>query len=255
MINKTDMTNNCSQLEGKQLSQMPRHVAVIMDGNGRWAQKRNLPRVAGHKKGIDAARDIVKNCNDIGIPYLTLFGFSTENWKRPKDEVLELMKFLKYYLKTEVNDLDKQNIRLRVLGFRHRLESSIVDLIEKAEEKTKNNTGLQLSIALDYGGQQDIVHAVRSIVASGIDVDEIDEEVMRQHLMSQDIPDPDLIIRTSGEYRVSNFLLWQSAYSEFYFTDVFWPDFDRKELEKALQSFAKRDRRLGDVVGTISDVA
>ncbi len=225
----------------------PRHVAVIMDGNGRWAQKRGLPRIAGHKQGIESARVVVRACGELEIGYLTLFGFSTENWKRPDSEVSDLMGFLRFYLKSETPELNKNNVRLRVIGFRHRLSSDIVAMIEKAEKETAANTGLQLTIALDYGAQQEIVEAVRQIVQSGVDADSIDDATIRAHLMTADIPDPDLIIRTSGEHRISNFLLWQAAYAELYFTDTYWPDFGRAELEAALADYTRRDRRLGGI--------
>lgn len=226
---------------------LPVHVAVIMDGNGRWAKKRGMPRVAGHKQGIESAKTITRHAGEIGVQYLTLFGFSTENWKRPRDEVSELMRFLRYYLRVELSDLHKNNVRLRVIGFRHRLDQDIVKLIENAEHLTRNNTGLNLSIALDYGGQQDITQAVKDIVASGISPEDINEQTINEHLMTADLPAPDLIIRTSGEQRISNFLLWQSAYSEFYFTDVLWPDFGAEEFDAAMHSYCHRERRMGAI--------
>lgn len=235
---------------GKESSFLPDHVAIIMDGNGRWAKKRHFPRVAGHKQGIESAKEITRYAGELGIGYLTLFGFSTENWKRPQDEVSELMKFLRYYLRAELSNLNQNNVRLRVVGYRHRLDPDIVDMITHAEELTSVNTGLNLTIALDYGGQQDILEAVRHILKSGIDPVDLSEQDIQDHLMTADLPNPDLVIRTSGELRISNFLLWQSAYAEFYFTDTFWPDFNVNEFDKALESYSMRDRRMG----TITDI-
>lgn len=229
------------------IEKLPSHVAVIMDGNGRWAQKRSMPRVAGHKQGIESAKTITRHAGEIGVKYLTLFGFSTENWKRPAEEVSELMKFLRYYLKVELSDLHNNNVRLRMIGFRHRLEEDIVKLIENAEELTKSNTGLQLSIALDYGGQQDIMEAMRLMLKDGVNPDDVNEELVHEYLMTSEIPHPDLVIRTSGEHRISNFLLWQSAYAEYYFTETLWPDFNQEEFNKAMESYALRDRRMGAV--------
>lgn len=226
---------------------LPSHVAIIMDGNGRWAQKRGMPRVAGHKQGIESAKKVTRHAGKIGIKYLTLFGFSTENWKRPEDEVSELMKFLRYFLKVELSELHENNVCVRMVGFRHRLEKDIVQLIENAEELTANNTGLQLSIALDYGGQQDIMEAMRAMIKDGVNPDDINEELVHKYLMTSAIPHPDFLIRTSGELRISNFLLWQSAYAEYYFTDTFWPDFDEKAFNQALACYSARDRRMGAI--------
>jgi undecaprenyl diphosphate synthase len=223
----------------------PAHVAIIMDGNGRWANRRHLPRIAGHKQGIDSARKITRYAGEIGVQYLTLFGFSTENWKRPKSEVSGLMKFLRYYLRSELSDLNKNNVRLRVVGYRHRLDQDIVELIENAENLTAVNTGLNLSIALDYGGQQDILEATKKLIKSGISPDDLTEEDLQKHLMTNELPNPDLVIRTSGEHRISNFLLWQSAYAELYFTNVLWPDFNQEDFDAALECYAQRDRRMG----------
>lgn len=228
---------------------LPRHVAVIMDGNGRWATRRGLPRIAGHKQGIESARTVVRHCGELGIQYLTLFGFSTENWKRPEDEVADLMGFLRYYLKAEMPELVKNNVRLRVIGYRHRIAADIIALIEQAEQQSAANTGLQLTIALDYGAQQEMVEAVREIVRAGIAPEDITDETITNHLMTRGLPEPDLVVRTSGEHRISNFLLWQSAYAEFYFTDTLWPDFGAEALDLAIADFARRERRHGGVGG------
>ncbi len=230
---------------------VPVHIAVIMDGNGRWAKARGLPRTAGHKKGVDAVRETVEGAAEMGVKYLTLFGFSSENWKRPETEVSDLMGLLKYYLQREIATLHKKNIRFRIIGDRSRLSGDIVKLIENGEQLTKGNQGLQLTIALSYGGQADITHAAKLLaedVASGkITPDQITEEKLSEKLSTFDLPDPDLLIRTSGENRISNFLLWQTAYSEFVFVDTLWPEFDKNELAKAVGIFQKRERRFGAI--------
>ena len=234
---------------------MPRHVAIIMDGNGRWAKKRFMPRVAGHKQGIESAKVITRYAGEMGLNYLTLFGFSTENWKRPESEVSELMGYLRFYLKSELPEMHKNNVRLRVVGYRNRLAADIVELIENAENVTKDNTGLNLSIALDYGGQQDIIEATRAMMKDGLNPDDVNADVMRSYLMTGDLPEPDLLIRTSGEYRMSNFLLWQCAYTELYFTDVLWPDFRKKQFDAALKAFSTRERRMGNIGEVACEVA
>mgnify|MGYP000028100467 CR=1 FL=1 len=226
---------------------MPKHVAVIMDGNGRWAKARGLPRTAGHKQGLEAARRATQAASTIGIQYLTLFGFSNENWSRPKNEIFDLMGLLRMYLRAEAADLHKNNVRMRVIGRRDRLDADIVELIENTEKLTAANTGLNLTIALDYGGRQDIAQAVAQIVAKGVAVDAVNEDMIADHLMTANMPEPDLLIRTSGEERISNFLLWQCAYTEFYFTDVLWPDFSFEHMEQAVIAYACRQRRFGGV--------
>ncbi len=228
----------------------PRHIAIVMDGNGRWASSRGLPRTAGHHKGVEAARRTVKNAHKMDIEYLTLFGFSSENWSRPRKEVQELMRLLRFYLRAETADLHKNNIRLRVIGDRVRLDKDIVELIENAESLTGDNDGMTLTIALNYGGRHDIIQAVaktaREMVKNSMPQDEqTAAELFPRFLMTDDIPDPDLIIRTSGEQRISNFLLWQCAYSELIFTDVLWPDFNQEHFEKAITEYGQRDRRFG----------
>ncbi|WP_321391487.1 isoprenyl transferase [Emcibacter sp.] len=227
----------------------PSHIAIIMDGNGRWAKKRLLPKVAGHRKGAEVVRKCVKECSRIGVKYLTLYAFSSENWKRPEDEVKDLMGLLKHYLNNEIDQLNKQNVRLRFIGGRERLSPAINELIENAEKKTGANTGLQLILALNYGAQSEIVMAARELarqVAEGsLSPDDIDEGMFAKHLYLPDIPDPDVIIRTSGEQRLSNFLLWQAAYSEFIFVETLWPDFTEESIAEAICEYHKRERRYG----------
>ncbi len=231
----------------------PEHVAIIMDGNGRWAKARGLPRVAGHRRGGEAVRRTVTAAGELGIPYLTLFGFSSENWKRPADEVDDLMGLLRHYLRGEVAELHRNNVRVRVIGERERLAPDIVNLIDNTEALTAGNTGLRLSVALSYGGRAEIAGAERRIaeaaIAGRLAPAEIDEAVFARYLLTADMPDPDLVIRTSGEQRLSNFLLWQTAYSEFVFIDTLWPDFTKADLERALSEFHGRERRYGATVG------
>ncbi len=231
----------------------PAHVAIIMDGNGRWAKARGLPRVAGHRRGGEAVRRTVTAAGELGIPYLTLFGFSSENWKRPADEVDDLMGLLRHYLRGEVAELHRNNVRVRVIGERERLAPDIVNLIDNTEALTAGNTGLRLSVALSYGGRAEIAGAARRIaeaaIAGRLAPAEIDEAVFARYLLTADMPDPDLVIRTSGEQRLSNFLLWQTAYSEFVFIDTLWPDFTKADLERALSEFHGRERRYGATVG------
>ncbi|WP_280842029.1 isoprenyl transferase [Haematospirillum sp. H1815] len=229
------------------------HVAIIMDGNGRWAQKRGLPRVAGHKRGADAVRVVVEAAPSLGIDQLTLFGFSSENWKRPQSEVSALMGLLRLYLKSEISRLHAEGVRLRFMGDRFGLADDIVALMADAEERTAGNSSLDLVIAINYGSRAEIVSAVQKLagmVRDGLlDAGSISEDLFSSSLMIPGLPDPDLLIRTSGEQRISNFLLWQCAYTEFVFTDVLWPDFNKAELAKCLQAFAVRDRRFGALTG------
>lgn len=234
------------------VSTLPVHVAVIMDGNGRWARARGLSRTEGHKKGAEAAQKVVENARDLGIKYLTLFTFSSENWQRPVEEVGELMGLLRFYLKKETAELHKSNARLRVIGERDRLAADIVKMIEQAEDLTKNNTGITVVIALSYGGRQDITQAVRNIAKAAkrgdIDAASIDDAMISKFLLTDGIPDPDLVIRTSGEARISNFLLWQMAYAELFFTNTLWPDFSKSDLEEGLAFYAGRERRFGGLI-------
>jgi undecaprenyl diphosphate synthase len=233
---------------------LPRHIAIIMDGNGRWAQARGLPRIAGHRQGAEAVRRTVRAAGELGIPYLTLFGFSSENWKRPLTEVDDLMGLLRHYLRGEIAELHRNGVRLRVIGDRERLAPDIVTLIANAEELTRENSGVNLTIALSYGGRAEIVAAVRVLAAKAaageLPADEIDEVVISRHLFTANIPDPDLLIRTSGEQRISNFLLWQCAYSELVFTKTLWPDFGQADLEQAIADFGCRERRYGASIGS-----
>lgn len=228
---------------------VPLHLAVIMDGNGRWAKARGLPRTAGHKRGADAARRTVTAAAKMGLRYLTLYSFSSENWKRPVDEVNDLMGLLRWYLKNEVRELHKNGIRLRVVGERGRLDQEILDLIEEGEGLTRSNAQMDLIMALSYGSRQEMVAAMqdmaRAVAEGRLSPEEIDERAFEQRLWTSDIPDPDLILRTSGEQRLSNFLLWQSAYSELMFVDCLWPDFGEAELTAAIEEFRRRDRRYG----------
>ncbi|HFA7692035.1 TPA: isoprenyl transferase [Neisseria gonorrhoeae] len=222
---------------------IPRHIAVIMDGNGRWAKKRFLPRIMGHKRGLDALENMVKHCAKLGVQYLTVFAFSTENWRRPEDEVSFLMGLFLQALQKQVRRLHENNMRLKILGSRERFNRQILQGIEEAEALTANNTGLTLSIAADYGGRWDILQAANKLIAEG--VSEITEDTLAKHLMLGDAPESDLFIRTGGETRISNFLLWHMAYAELYFTDILWPDFDETALDAAVASFQKRERRFG----------
>ncbi len=233
---------------------LPRHIAIIMDGNGRWAQARGLPRIAGHRSGAEAVRRTLVAANELGIRYLTLFGFSSENWKRPHGEVDDLMGLLRHYLRGEIAELHRNGIRLRVIGEIGRLSADLVTLIANAEALTHDNRGSHLTIALSYGGRAEIVAATRAIavkVAEGsLPVEAVDENLIASHLFTADLPDPDLLIRTSGEQRISNFLLWQCAYAELVFTKTLWPDFERSDLEEAIAEYRGRDRRYGAVVGS-----
>lgn len=225
------------------------HVAIIMDGNGRWAKKRGLPRAAGHKRGVETVKQTVKIANDFGLPYLTLFSFSSENWSRPKPEVDELMRLMKIFLKREQEDLYKSNIKVKMIGAPLEKGSEVYELIKSVEQRTKDNTGLQLTVAFNYGGRDEIVRAAKKLacsVANGeLKPDEITQDIFSNALDTYGIPDPDLLIRTSGEYRISNFLLWQLAYSEFVFLDCNWPDFNSEIFEEAVRSYFARDRRYG----------
>ncbi|MCK5575632.1 MAG: isoprenyl transferase [Sphingomonadales bacterium] len=227
----------------------PRHIAIIMDGNGRWAKQRNLPHAAGHKAGAEAVRRSVQGCLNEGVDYLTLYAFSSENWKRPADEVDALMGLLRLYIKQEIKKLHKNGVRVRFIGDRNGLANDIIKLIEDAEDLTSGNTRLVMTLALNYGARAEIVAATRQIaeeVAAGdYRVGQVDEELFSTKLETAGMPDPDLIIRTSGEQRISNFLLWQIAYSEFLFLETYWPDFDEAVLKSAIDQYHDRDRRYG----------
>ncbi|MBP6561941.1 MAG: isoprenyl transferase [Neisseriaceae bacterium] len=224
-------------------SNLPKHIAIIMDGNGRWAKKRFLPRVMGHKRGLTVLRKLVQYCEELGVGHLTVFAFSTENWRRPQEEVTFLMGLFVQALSKEVAAMHENGLRLRVIGAKDRLNPDIVAAIDAAEALTAHNTGLTLTIAADYGGRWDVVQAANQLIAAG--VTELTEEAVAQKLCLSDLPDPDLFIRTGGEVRMSNFLLWQMAYAELYFTDTLWPDFNKKALDLAIHSYQTRERRFG----------
>ncbi len=239
------------QQELKKSGEIPVHIAIIMDGNGRWARKRGLPRAAGHKRGVDSVKDIVKACAQIGVKHLTLYTFSTENWKRPKDEVSTLMRLLVSSLRKESDELDENDVRLTTIGDVQTLPNEVQKELNFAIEKTKNNKTMNLNLALSYSGRWELLEAIKNIVDSAskghLQVTDINEDCIANHLTTKNIPDPDLVIRTSGEFRVSNFLLWQIAYSEFFITNDLWPDFRRKNLYEAIRNFQKRERRFGKV--------
>ena len=230
---------------------IPNHVAIIMDGNGRWAKKRLMPRNMGHVQGARTVEQIIEDAYNLGIKYLTVYAFSTENWKRPQEEVNALKKLLKDYLKNCIKRANKNNMRVRVIGDKTGLEQSIQDKIQELEEVSAKNTGINFTIAINYGSRDEMVRAMRRMMEDCKNGDllpsEVSEEVFQSYLDTSDLPDPDLLIRTSGELRLSNYLLWQLAYTEFYFTDVLWPDFNKAELEKAIEYYNGRDRRFGAV--------
>ena len=237
------------QLSARARSVLPTHVAIIMDGNGRWARERNLPRVEGHRTGAESVRNIVRTAGEIGIKYLTLYAFSVENWNRPKDEVDTLMKYLERYLRSETPELDRNNVRLEVIGQIYRLPDSVQKELKKSIATLSKNNGLTVVMALSYGARTEIVDAIRAIaekVEKGkLDPAEINEAVISQHLYTRNIPDPDLLIRTSGEMRVSNFLLWQISYAELVVTPTLWPDFRKAQFFEAMEEYARRHRRFG----------
>jgi undecaprenyl diphosphate synthase len=245
------MSASASNLSAEAAANLPRHVAVIMDGNGRWAKARHLPRIEGHRRGADSAREITRAAGELGIKYLTLYAFSAENWNRPKDEVDALMKYLVHYLKTGVKDLDKNNVRLEAIGQIHRLPENVQEHLQKAVTTLSKNNGLTLIMALSYSSRIEIVDAVRQIAvkvkAGKLDPADITEKVFADHLWTRNVPDPDLLIRTSGEMRLSNFLLWQVSYAELVITPTLWPDFRRPQFLAALEEYARRQRRFGGV--------
>ena len=224
---------------------MPKHVAIIMDGNGRWAKQRGLPRQAGHRAGAENLRRIITAAVDLEIPILTIYAFSTENWGRPKPEVRALMKLFAHVLSQEVQELHRRGVCIHHLGILEGINPDISKKVREALELTKNNQKLILNIAFNYGGRAEILHAVRQMLADGVKPEQLDEKLFSSYLFTQGLPDPDLVVRTSGELRISNFLIWQAAYAEFYPTSVLWPDFDGEELRKACEAFAQRNRRYG----------
>ena len=231
--------------EATELVEIPRHVAIIMDGNGRWAKARGLPRTEGHRQGTENLRRILRACVEFGVEILTIYAFSTENWKRPRAEVRVLMSILEMVIDRELRELHDNGVQIRHIGELNGIDPTLQRKIRHACEYTRGNSKLILNVAFNYGGRDEIVHAVRRIVAEGIPPEKIDEALLSRYMYTGSLPDPDLIIRTSGEIRSSNFLVWQGAYSEFYFTPVYWPDFDKEELRKALVEYNRRTRRFG----------
>ncbi len=231
----------------KYQADFPLHIAIIMDGNGRWAQARHRPRVFGHQAGVKTVRRIVEDAADIGISHLTLYSFSTENWTRPKAEIAALFALLRQYVEDDLETLDHNNVRVRILGSREGLKDDLLELIDRVESRTKDNTEFNLNIAFNYGGRDEILRATAKAIENGADANALTEADINAHLDTADIPEPDLVIRTSGEKRISNFLMWQTAYSEFVFTDVLWPDFAKKDLENAIAEFQNRERRFGNL--------
>ena len=228
-------------------AKFPLHIAIIMDGNGRWAQARHRPRVFGHQAGVKTVRRIVEDAADLGIKYLTLYSFSTENWSRPKAEIAALFALLKQYVEDDLETLNENNVRVRILGSRTGLKPDLLELIERVESRTDNNSEFHLNIAFNYGGRDEILRAFAKASEAGVDIAVMSETDVTAYLDTSDIPEPDLVIRTSGETRVSNFLLWQAAYAEFIFTDVLWPDFSKADLEAAIAEFQTRERRYGNL--------
>jgi len=242
-----DIVNKAGE---RDMSRVPRHIAIILDGNGRWAKKRGLPRTAGHAVGAETFRKIATYCRDIGVEYLTVYAFSTENWKRPEEEISAIMKLLGRYLQEAIDTMERDHIKMKVFGDVSALPEQLREMVEKTNEISQKYTGFQANICLNYGGRAEIIAAAQKyaqLCKGGEDVPELTEELFSQLIYSAGIPDPELLIRPGGEQRISNFLLWQCAYSEFYFTDVLWPDFGPGELDRAIAEFNRRDRRFGSV--------
>ncbi|MBO8137062.1 MAG: isoprenyl transferase [Desulfotomaculum sp.] len=238
-----------SVMQAVDRERLPKHIAIIMDGNGRWAQRRGMPRTYGHKAGVESLREIVRACNELKIPVLTVYAFSTENWKRPREEVDALMDLLVEYVYKEIDELDRNKVQVRAIGRIHKLPEKCQQAVAFARERTKDNDGLILNLALNYGGRSELVDAVRSILQMTADkkisIKDIDEQLISSHLYTAGLPDPDLLIRPSGDFRISNFLLWQLAYTEFWYTDVMWPDFRKEDLLRAIYDYQNRERRFG----------
>jgi undecaprenyl diphosphate synthase len=245
-------TETASLAPASALADTPRHVAIIMDGNGRWAAARGLPRGEGHRRGVEALRRVVRGAGELGISYLTIFSFSSENWSRPAEEIGDLFGLLRRFIRNDLADLHRDGVRVKVVGEREGLEQDIVALLDEAEELTRNNSRMTLIVAFNYGSRQEIARAAQRLaqeVADGLrDAASINADLLESHLDTAGIPDPDLIIRTSGEQRLSNFLMWQAAYSEFVFVPLHWPDFDKAALERAIDEYARRERRFGGLV-------
>lgn len=233
---------------------LPRHVAIIMDGNGRWALARGLPRLAGHRAGTENLRRIIRAAAEFGIQYLTIYAFSTENWGRPPEEVQGLMRILEDVIDRELEELHREGVQIRHIGRLDRLDPHLQQKVIQAVEKTRQNTRLVLNVAFNYGGRDEIVCAIQRIIQDGIPAEAVTPELVSQYLFTAGVPDPDLIIRTSGELRISNFLIWQAAYAEWYVTPTYWPDFDKEEFRRALEAYAQRDRRFGGVSAAVSNV-
>ncbi len=229
------------------LQKIPAHVAIIMDGNGRWALERGLPRLSGHKAGTENLREVIEACAEFGIKYLTIYAFSTENWNRPDEEIQGLMRIFRTMLDRELNNLHKNGVQLRHIGQLDGIDKKLQQKVQEAIKLTQGNQTLILNVAFNYGGRDEILQAVKKIVANGENIDDLDDELFSKYLFTAGSPDPDLIIRTSGEFRISNFLIWQGAYAEWYFTPTFWPDFNKEELYQALVAYNERDRRYGKV--------
>lgn len=234
-----------AQTSDLDLTRVPRHVAIIMDGNGRWAQQRGLPRLAGHRAGTENLRRILEAAVEFGIEELTIYAFSTENWQRPEQEVIGLMSILERVIDRELDELDKQGVQIRHIGRTEGIQPELLKKIRRAVERTRGNRRLVLNVAFNYGGRAEILDAARQLIREGVDPDTLDEATFCRHLYTAASPDPDLIIRTGGEHRLSNFLIWQAAYAEIYSTPTYWPDFDKEELRKAIQEYARRERRFG----------
>ena len=226
---------------------IPQHVAIIMDGNGRWAKERGLPRLAGHRAGVENLRRVIRAATEFGIKYLTIYAFSTENWERPRSEVRGLLNILEEVIDRELQELHRNGVQLRHLGRLEGLKPELQEKVRQAIELTRGNRALVLNVAWNYGGRDEIIQAIRRMLADGVEPEQVDEQLVSSYLYTSDCPDPDLIIRTSGELRLSNFLIWQAAYSEWYVTPTYWPDFDKEEYRRALEAFAQRDRRYGKV--------
>lgn len=239
-----------SQVNDSQLSRIPKHVAIIMDGNGRWAARRSLPRIAGHEAGTENIRRITTRAAELGIQYLTLWAFSTENWRRPRDEVEGILRILAGAIESETEELNRQGARLHHIGSLDGLPPSLAQSVRDAIHLTRHNARIQLTLAFNYGGRAEVVHAVKRIVAEHVPVDSIDEDLISSYLYTHDMPDPDLIVRTSGEMRTSNFLIWQGAFAEYHFTDVLWPDFGPPDLDLAIADYRSRERRFGGISGS-----
>jgi len=238
-------TQTTSQKADERLERIPYHLAIIMDGNGRWAKSRGMPRLAGHRAGVENLRRIIRACAEFGIKILTIYAFSTENWGRPESEVSGLLNILEAVIDRELDSLDANGVQLRHLGKLEGISPSLTNKVRMAIERTRNNDRLTLNVAFNYGGREEIIHAIKRIVQDGIPADQIDSMLFSHYLYTADQPDPDLIVRTSGELRVSNFLIWQGSYAEYYATPTFWPDFDKEELRKALIQYNQRERRFG----------